>query len=114
MTQYCDINDNWTFNDENDLTLTNNYIQSLTNRFQCPKDYLNIYYNDKYGSELTNLLGDNYNEEHARLIIKETLDQDTNIITYTINHLNYTKGDLTVNLTIDGVEIILTLQEGIE
>jgi hypothetical protein len=111
MTEYCDFDNSWTFNNNGDLTLTTDYFQSVSNRFNCPRDYLSIYYGLKYGSDLKDLLGDNYNEEHCRLVINKTLNDDQNITTYTINEITYTKGVFTAYLTIDGVEIILDISE---
>lgn len=115
MTEdYYDFDDSWTFDENGDLKITTDYMQNIVNRFQCPKDYLSIYYSDRYGSELTDLLGTNYNEEHARFVIKETLDEDDNILTYTIDELDYHLGKLTAYITINGVEVTLTLEEEIE
>lgn len=109
MTGYRDFDNNWNFNTNGDLTLTDDYTQSINNRFKCTKEHLQAYYDLRYGSDLHKLIGEHYNQAEAKLIIEQTLSNDKNIQTYTIDKITYNTKTLKVLLTINGVNMFISI-----
>ena len=98
---YSDVDDRWMFNETGDLRLNYNYRQSIKHRLLCPLHYLNIYY-ENYGSNLYQQLGERYNEDIVFEEVSNTLRQDVNIYNFEINEIDFTDGELILNLTING------------
>ena len=101
MNMYSDVDDKWMFNETGDLRLNYNYRQSIKHRLLCPLHYLNIYY-ENYGSNLYQQLGERYNEDIVFEEVSNTLRQDVNIYNFEINEIDFTDGELILNLTING------------
>lgn len=108
MVDYCDIDNSWSFNEFGDLELTTDYGQSISNRVSCPRDFLNIYYED-YGSDLEECLGEHFEEESVRFYLEEALKQDSQIVTYEIMDINLVDGEVIAELIVDGVELSVNL-----
>mgnify|MGYP007009156444 CR=1 FL=1 len=66
--KYTDVENSWNFGETGDLVLTNNYLQSLNNRFKCSKEHLQIYYKS-YGSDLMKMIGTRYDRDEALFIL---------------------------------------------
>lgn len=106
--KYCDVNNDWGLDKSGDLNLSTDYVQSLSNRFKCSKEHLRIYYNS-YGSSLMDLIGEDYDKTEVLFVLKDTLANDKNISTFNIDDVVYSKGILTVYLTVDGLDIELVI-----
>lgn len=106
--KYCDVNNDWDFNESGDLDLTTDYSQSLSNRLKCSTEHLRIYYSN-YGSGLMDLIGTDYDKNKALFILNETLANDKNIGVFNIDELDYIDNVLKVFLTVDGLDIELVI-----
>ena len=128
----CDIDSQWTFNEKNDLLLTDgedNLIQAINNRLNTFYDRLDLMYDD-YGSFLHSYLGWKANDEtleFMKLEVETTLEQDPRIVEPVIE-VNYTEegeviitldmqltedDELEMNLLLDD-EGVTTLDEDVE
>lgn len=110
MNDYCDIKNNWNFTENGDLELTEDYTQSINNRITCPSDFLNIYY-EEYGSDIPHWLGESFNKDMIKYSVEETLKQDEQIREYTIDSIDYTDNIVRIRLTINEIEMMITLNE---
>lgn len=84
-----DINSSWSFDEFGDLKLVNNtdnIVQAITNRLNCLKGNMDLYYIE-YGSILQNFIGwrkENDTLDFIKIEVESCLQQDPRLVDYDV------------------------------